>query len=96
MLSKIWYVTYVEKLPVDIIRNIRKDIHDFHWKYRKVRVNIIMLTAEMRRLVMMDIETQCEAIQCSIFAKCIKDKNQNKPWTNLMAFGSIQKSEIKS
>ena len=71
MLSKIWYLAYLEKPPVDIIQNIRKDIHDFHWNYRKVRVNTITLTQEMRRLVMKDIETQCEAIQCSIFAKSI-------------------------
>ena len=71
MLSKIWYLAYLQKPPVDIIQNIRKDIHDFHSNYRKVRVNTITLTQEMRRLVMKDIETQCEAIQCSIFAKSI-------------------------
>ena len=29
-------------------------------------------------LVITDIETQCEDIQCSILAKFIKEKNQNK------------------
>ena len=71
MLSKIWCLEYVEKPPVDIIQNIRKDIHDFHWNYRKVKVNTITLSQEMRRLVMKDIETQCEPIQCSILAESI-------------------------
>ena len=29
MLSKIWYLAYVEKPPTDIIQNIRKDILEF-------------------------------------------------------------------
>ena len=37
-----------------------------------------MLPIEMGGLTIMDIETQCEAIQCSILAKVIKGKNQNK------------------
>ena len=32
----------------------------------------------------MDVETQCEAIQCFILAKFIEEKNQNKTWTDLM------------
>ena len=32
----------------------------------------------------MDVETQCEAIQCSILAKFIEEKNQNKTWTDLI------------
>ena len=38
----------------------------------------------MRGLVMMDIETQCKAIPCSILVKFVKEENQNKPWTDLM------------
>ena len=38
-LSKIWYLAYMEKSPTDIIQNIRKDMLDFPWNYRKVRVN---------------------------------------------------------
>ena len=38
----------------------------------------------MGGLAMMDIETQIEAIQCSILAKFIKEKNQDKTWTDLM------------
>ena len=36
MLSKILSLAYVEKPPTDIIQNIRKDILDFLWNYRKV------------------------------------------------------------
>ena len=39
MLSKIWYLAYVEKPPTDIIQNIRKDILEFLWNYRKVNRN---------------------------------------------------------
>ena len=38
MLSKIWYLAYVEKPPTDIIQNIWKDILEFLWNYKKVRV----------------------------------------------------------
>ena len=93
MLSKIWYLAHVEKPPTDIIQSIPKDILDFLWNYRKVRVNrnTITLPIEMGGLAIMDIETQCEAIQCSILVKIAKKKNQNKTWTDLMLwqFGSI-------
>ena len=93
MLSKIWYLAHVEKPPTDIIQSIPKDILDFLWNYRKVRVNrnTITLLIEMGGLAIMDIETQCEAIQCSILVKIAKKKNQNKTWTDLMLwqFGSI-------
>ena len=64
MLSKIWYLAYVEKPPTDIIQNIRKDVLDFLWNYRKVRANrnTITLPIEMVGLAIIDIETQCEAI----------------------------------
>ena len=39
---------------------------------------------EMGELSIMDIETQCEAVQCSILVKFIKEKNQNKTWTDLL------------
>ena len=38
----------------------------------------------MLDLAILDTETQCEAIQCSILAKFIKEKNQNETWTDLM------------
>ena len=64
MLSKIWYLAYVEKPPTDIIQNIRKDVLDFLWNYRKVRANrnTITLPIEMVGLAIIDIVTQCETI----------------------------------
>ena len=97
MLSKISYLAYVEKPPTDIIQDIIKDIHDFLWNYRKVRVNrnTITLPIEMRGLANMDIETQCETIQCSILAKFIKEKNQNKTCTDLMLWHLDQYRKAK-
>ena len=86
MLSKIWYLAYVERPPEKIIQKIRKDIHDFLWNYRKVRVNrnTLTLPVEMGGLALIDIETQCKAIQCSIIAKFHREINKNKIWTKLM------------
>ena len=80
MLSKIWYLGCVEKPPADIIQNTRKDMHDFLWNYRKVRVNrnTITLPIEMGVLDIIHIETQCKAIQSSILAKFIKEKIKAK------------------
>ena len=38
----------------------------------------------MGGLAIVNTEKQCEAIQCSVLAKFIKEKNQNKTWTDLM------------
>ena len=80
MLSKIRYLAYVEKPLADIIQNIRKDIHDLIWSYRKGRVNRNTITPpmEMGGLAIMDIEIQRDAIDCSILAKINKQKNQTK------------------
>ena len=43
-----------------------------------------MLPIEMGGLATMDIEIQCEAIQCSILAKFIQEKNQSK--TGLISY----------
>ena len=43
----------------------------------------------------MDIETQCEAIQCSLLAKFIKEKKQNKTWTDLMLWHFDQYRKAK-
>ena len=82
---------------MDIIKNIRKDICDFLWNYRKVRVNrnTIILPIEMGGLPIIDIETQCEATQCSILVKFIKKKNQNKTWTDLILWHLNQYREAK-
>ena len=76
----------MEKQPIDNIQNIRTDTHDFLWNYRKFSVNknTITLPIQMSDLAILDTETQCEAIQCSILAKFIKEKNQNETWTDLM------------
>ena len=76
----------MEKPPIDNIRNIRTDTYDFLWNYRKFSVNknTITLPIQMSDLAILDTETQCEAIQCSILAKFIKEKNQNETWTDLM------------
>ena len=76
----------MEKPPIDNIRNIRTDTYDFLWNYRKfsVKKNTITLPIQMSDLAILDIETQCEAIQCSILAKFIKEENQNETWTDLM------------
>ena len=76
----------MEKPPIDNIQNIRTDTHDFLWNYRKFSVNknTITLPIQMSDLAILDTETQCEAIQCSILAKFIKEKNQNETWTDLM------------
>ena len=49
----------------------------------------------MRGLVMMDIETQCKAIPCSILVKFVKEENQNKPWTDLMLWHLDQYRKAK-
>ena len=76
----------MEKPPIGNIRNIRTDTYDFLWNYIKFSVNknTITLPIQMSDLAILDTETQCEAIQCSILAKFIKEKNQNETWTDLM------------
>ena len=49
----------------------------------------------MGGLVIMNIETQCEAIHCSILAKFIEEKHQNKTWTDLMLWHLDQKRKAK-
>ena len=97
MLSKIWYLAYVKKPPADIIQNIRKDIHDFLWNYRKVRINrnTITLPIETGGLAIMVIETQCDVIQCSSLVKLIKEKNKNKTRTDLMLWHLDQYRKAK-
>ena len=88
---------YVEKPPADIIQNIKKDIHDFLWNYRKIRVNknTNTLPIEMEGLVIMNIETQCEAIPCSILTKPIKEKSQHETRTDLMLWHLDQYWKLK-
>ena len=50
---------------------------------------------EMGGLAIMDIETQCKAIQCSILVKFINEKNQNKTWTDLIPWHLSQYRKAK-
>ena len=101
MLSKIWYMAYVETPPKMIIQEIKREIYNFLWNFKKVSVNMLttmlwnfkkvrvnMLTTTMPiavgGLAIIDIETQCKALHCSIVAKLIKDIPKNKVWTKLM------------
>ena len=76
----------MEKPPIGNIQNIRTDTQDFLWNYRKYSVNknTITLPTQMSGLEIIDIEIQCEGIHCSILAKFIKEKSQNKTWSDLM------------
>ena len=49
----------------------------------------------MGELAIMDIETQCEVIQCSILVIFIKEKNQNKTWIDLMLWHLDQHRKAK-
>ena len=86
LLSKIWYLAYVETPPKAIIQEIGKDIYNFLWNYKKVRINRITTQMPIKEggLGIIDIETQCKAIKCAIVAKFFKDRNKNKPWTEIM------------
>ena len=80
MLSKIWHLAYVKKLPAGITQNKRNNIHEFLWNYRKVRVHIntITLPIEMGGLAIMDNETQCEDTRYSFLVCFIKEKIKTK------------------
>ena len=85
MLSKIWYLAY-ETPPKMILQEIKKEIYNFLWNFKKVCVN--MLTTTMPIAVsgqaIIDIETQCKALLCSIVAKLNNDIPKTKVWTELM------------
>ena len=44
-------------------------------------------------LVIKDIETQCEVMNCSILTTFIKEKSQNKTWVDLMLQLSDQRNK---
>lgn len=88
LLSKFWYLAYVETPPTNIIQEIQTDIFNFLWNYRKVRVNRTTVTMPIKigGLAILDIETQCKALQCSLIAKLIRDAPLQKAWTELMLY----------
>ena len=86
MLSKICYLAYVETPPKPIIQDIKKDIYNFLWNFKKVRVNMATTTMpiDIGGLAVIDIETQCKAIKCAVIAKFLQDIQQKKVWTEAM------------
>ena len=44
MLSKIWYLAYVETPPKPITTDIKKAICNFLWNFKKIRVNMVTTT----------------------------------------------------
>ena len=50
---------------------------------------------ETRGLAIMDIKTQYKAIQCSVLAKFIKQKNEYKTWANLILWNLDQYRKAK-
>lgn len=39
LLSKIWYLAYVETPPKNVIQEIKRDIYNFLWSYNKIHLN---------------------------------------------------------
>ena len=75
MLSKIWYLAYVETPPKHIIQDIRRTVYNFLWNFKKIRVNRVTTTMPINEggLGIIDTETQCKAIKCAILSKFLKD-----------------------
>ena len=86
LLSKIWYLAYVETPPQAIIQEITRDIYNFLWGYKRIRINKITTTMPIREggLGIIDIKTQCKAIKCAIISKFLRDIQYNKAWTEIM------------
>ena len=86
MLSKIWYLAYVETPPKHIILDIKRAIYNFLWNFRKVRVNMVTTTMPitMGGLGIIDIETQCKAIKCAVISKFLNDLQQKKVWAEML------------
>ena len=86
LLSKIWYFAYVDTPPKNFIQDIKKDIYNFLWGYKKIRINRVTTTMPINEggLGIIDIESQCKAIKCAIISKLLIDIQQNKSWTEIM------------
>lgn len=81
MLSKIWYLAYVETLPKPITTDIKKAICNFLWNFKKIRVN----TCKHMMTAVIDIETQCKAIKCAVIAKFLRDLTKQSLDRNVVA-----------
>ena len=86
MLSKIWYLAYVETPPKHIIQDIKRIIYNFLWNFKKVRINMITTTMPIMigGLGIIDIETQCKAIKCAVISKFLNDIQKQKAWAEIM------------
>ena len=86
LLSKIWYFAYVGSPAQNIHQQIKQDIYNFLWSYKKIRVNRITTTMPKKDggLGIIDIETQRKAIKCAILSKFLKDIQNDKQWTEIM------------
>ena len=86
LLSKIWYFAYVDTPPKNFIQEIKKDIYNFLWGYKKIRINRVTTTMPINEggLGIIDIECQCKAIKCAIISKLLTDIQLNKSWTEIM------------
>ena len=70
----------------NIHQQIKQDIYNFLWSYKKIRVNRITTTMPKKDggLGIIDIETQRKAIKCAILSKFLKDIQNDKQWTEIM------------
>ena len=86
MLNKIWYLAYVETPPKLLIQEIRRDIYNFLWNFKKIRVNMVTTTMPVNigGLAIIDIETLCKTLKCAVIAKFLWDLPKRKVWTEIM------------
>ena len=84
MLSKMWYLAYVETPPKSIITDIKRAIYNFLWNFTKIRVNMVTTTmpGNTGGLAVTDIETQCKVIKFAVISKFLQDLP--KVWTEIM------------
>ena len=82
MLSKIWYLAYVETPPKHIIQDIKRAIYNFLWNFSKIRINMVTTRKPItiEGLGIIDIETQCKGIKCAAIAKFLRDIQEQKVW----------------
>ena len=90
LLSKIWYLAYVQKPPKAIIQEIERNIYNFLWNYKKIRINKVTIQMPIKEggLEIIHVATQFKAIKCHILAKFLRDRQTKKTLdrNNVMAF----------
>ena len=72
--------------PQDVIQEITRDIYNFLWGYKKIRINKITTTMPIKDdgLGILHIKTQCKAIKCATISNFLRDTQNNKAWTEIM------------